>query len=76
MLDRGTFWTMGKDALDSGDRLWTALDAGTTAASMVSMKNALYPASQEAALATGYSKWLTDTAFWAFGCEPWQLGDG
>ena len=24
----GTFWTMGKDALDTGGRLWTALDAG------------------------------------------------
>jgi len=25
----GTFWTMGKDALDTGDRLWTAWTPGT-----------------------------------------------
>jgi len=25
----GTFWTMGKDALDTGDRLWTTWTPGT-----------------------------------------------
>ncbi|MDQ0291627.1 hypothetical protein J3R75_003734 [Oligosphaera ethanolica] len=25
----GTFWTMGNDALDAGDRLWTAGTPGT-----------------------------------------------
>ena len=51
-----TFWTMGKDALDTGE-----LTGGVHSVHGVH-KNAQCPASQEAALAAGYSQSLTDYA--------------
>ena len=64
----GTFWTMGKDALDTGAGCGLlgrrGLTAGVHGVHSVHgvHKNAQCPASQEAALAAGYSQSLTDYA--------------